>query len=77
MIGLKEKLISEINKIEDEKLLKYLLETIAFESDTITPFKLSDEQRMMVEEAREQYKRGEFMTDEQAHRLTEEWLRKR
>jgi predicted transcriptional regulator len=37
-------------------------------------YKLTDDQRRAINEARQQIKNGEFLTDEQANKEIDEWL---
>ncbi len=39
-------------------------------------YKLSDEQRIAVEESQSQYKTGQFLTDKQVNKKIDEWLSK-
>ena len=74
---LKEKLIGQISKTEDETLLMEvyrLLETGGSMEENI--YILNDEQIAIVEESRAQFKRGEFLTDEEADKELDEWLGK-
>ncbi len=69
---LKEKLIEELNKIEDEDFLNDALGL--FRDRNKGRYVLSPEQVAMVKEAHEQYERGEFLSEEEANREADQWL---
>lgn len=46
------------------------------ETSDIEVYKFSDEQKAAIEEAEDQIKKGEFLTDEEATKDIEEWLKK-
>lgn len=76
MATLKERLIEKINETNDQKTLEevYRLLDINFDDEV---YILSDEQRAAIKEAEEQIRNGQFLTSEQAHRQTEEWLKRK
>jgi predicted transcriptional regulator len=49
---------------------------IEIETSDIEIYKFSDEQKAAIEEAEDQINRGEFLTDEEATKDIEEWLKK-
>ena len=73
---LKKRLIDKIQKTDNENLLQEAFRLLQLESEDIEVYKLSDEQRSAVNEAREQIKRGEFLTDDEANKDVDEWLNK-
>ena len=76
MTRLQEILIKKISSTKDEKILQEinrLLET-SFDEDI---YKLNDEQITAVNEAQEQIKNGEFLTNEEANKQAKEWLKKK
>lgn len=73
MATLKERLIEKINETNDQKTLEDLLD-INFDDEV---YILSDEQRAAIKEAEEQIRNGQFLTSEQAHKQTEEWLKRK
>ena len=73
---LKKRLIDKIQKTDNENLLEEAFRLLQMESEDIEIYKLSDEQKSAVNEAREQIKRGEFFTDEEANKDVDEWLNK-
>ena len=71
---LKMELINRITNTENEALLKAVSEFLANHSgDTV--YQLSDEQVQAVNEARIQYKKGEFHTNDDLQKDMDEWLK--
>lgn len=68
-LELKKEIKSRIDKIEDEKLLKKV-ENLLNEKIYV----LSEEQIKAVEEAREEFSKGEFYTQEEIEEMTNKWL---
>jgi predicted transcriptional regulator len=75
-VKLKEKLIKEIQNIEDENLLNEVYRLLEIEATELDVYKLDEEQISAVNEAREQISNGQFFTHEQAKKKIEEWLNK-
>jgi len=73
---LKKRLIDKIQKTDNENLLEEAFRLLQLESEDIEVYKLLDEQKSAVNEAREQIKRGEFLTDDEANKDIDEWLSK-
>jgi predicted transcriptional regulator len=73
---LKKRLIDKIQKTDNQILLEEAFRLLQLESEDIEVYKLSEEQKSAVNEAREQIKRGEFLTDDEANKDTDEWLSK-
>lgn len=72
-IELKKKLIKRINNIEDDLLLEelsWLIDAKGFESGV---YHFTEEEREAIEEARKQYGRGEYLSNEEANKLFDEW----
>jgi hypothetical protein len=72
---LREKLSGKINKIERIDLLEYMLQLIENEEDSI-PYILSLEQENAVNEALDQYEKGQYISDEEADKEISKWLNK-
>ena len=72
-IELKKKLIKRINKIEDEWLLEELSCLIDAKGDESDVYHFTEAERRAVEEARKQYGRGEYLSNEEANKLFDEW----
>lgn len=73
---LKERLIKEIQNIENEDILKEVYRLLDLESEDQESYKLSQEQVSIVNEAREQVKNGQFLTHEEAQKKINQWLNK-
>lgn len=72
-IELKKKLIKQINKIEDELLLQEMSRLIDIQENESDIYYFTKEERDAVEEARKQYARGEYLSNEEANKLFDEW----
>ena len=75
-IELRKRLIEKIQKTNNENLLEEAYRLLELETQDIEVYKLTDEQRKAINEARQQIKNGEFLTDEQANKEIDEWLKK-
>ncbi len=73
-VELKKKVIRKIFSIEDKNLLKEVSKLVGVSSDDEEIYHLSDEQLKAVEEAEQQYLRGEYVTNEELEKEIEEWL---
>ncbi len=73
-IEIKKKLIRKIFSIEDKTLLKEMSIMVGIDNEEEEIYHLSDEQLKAVEEAQEQYLRGEYVTNEELEKEIEEWL---
>jgi hypothetical protein len=71
---LKKRLIDKIQKTDNENLLEEAYRLLELETQDIEVYKLTDDQRKAINEARQQIKNGEFLTDEQANKEIDEWL---
>ena len=70
---LKKKLINQIHEINDDDILKEIYQILkSGKQDKI--YKLTDEQISTVQEAQEQIKRGEFLSDDDAEKEIDKWL---
>ncbi len=70
---LKKKLINQIHEINDDDILKEIYQILkSGKQDKI--YKLTDEQISTVQEAQEQIKRGEFLSDDDAEQEIDKWL---
>lgn len=73
---LRKKLIEKINITENEDLLEEVYRLLEIESEDIEIYKLTDDQMLAIEEARNQIKNGQFLSDEEADKEINEWLEK-
>ena len=72
-IELKKRLIDKIQKIDNENLLGEAYRLLELETEDIEIYKLNDEQRKAINEARQQIKNGQFLTDEKSNLEIDEW----
>ncbi|SDX11763.1 hypothetical protein [Aequorivita viscosa] len=75
-IEIKKKLIEEINLSNNKDLLEELYRFLNLENETQETYKLDMEQISAVAEAREQIKKGEYLTNDDANQEIDEWLNK-
>ena len=75
-IELRKQLIDKIQKTEDNKILEEVYRLLELESDDIEIYKLNADQKKGISEAREQIKNGQYLTEEQANKDIDEWLKK-
>lgn len=75
-VELRKRLIDKIEKTEDKRILEELFRLLEIETEDIEIYKLNEGQLMAVNEAKEQIKTGQFLTDEQANKDIDEWLKK-
>lgn len=76
MTILKEKVIDEIRKLENENLITEIYALLQLEADLRGVYELSEDQIKAMEEVQAQYKTGHYMTDEEARKDFEEWRKK-
>lgn len=74
-VEIRKKLIEEINLSKNKNLLEELYSYLNQENKTQETYKLNKEQNSAITEAREQIKKGDYLTNEQADNEVEEWLR--
>ncbi|MEK6782352.1 MAG: hypothetical protein AABY93_11635 [Bacteroidota bacterium] len=73
---LRRRLIDKIQKTENKDLLAEAYRLLELETEDIEMYKLNDDQRKAINEARQQINSGQFLTDEQSNKEIEEWLNK-
>ena len=73
---IREKLIREINSSDNKNLLQELYRYLDRENKTQKIYNLSDEQKLAIEEAREQINNGDYLTSEEANQEIDEWLKR-
>ncbi|MDB5158239.1 MAG: hypothetical protein JWR50_2946 [Mucilaginibacter sp.] len=75
VVELKEKLIAQINSIDDEELLDHIADIIELESpDSV--YKLSLGEIKAIEEGITQIENGQFFTNEEANKIIDKCLGK-
>ena len=75
-VELRRRLIDKIQKTENEGLLAEAYRLLELETEDIEMYKLNDDQRKAISEARQQISSGQFLTDEQSNKEIDEWLSK-
>jgi hypothetical protein len=77
-IELKQRITDKVNQINDPEKLKEIEEMIEWEIqlDEEKVYHLTEEQIATVNESEEQIKRGESISNEEANKEIEEWLKK-
>ena len=75
-LELRKRLIEKIQKTDNESLLREAYRLLELETEDIEVYKLSNDQKDAVNEARQQMKKGQFLTSDQADKEIDEWLSK-
>jgi uncharacterized membrane protein len=75
-LELKKKLIKRINNIDDELLLQEMSRLAGIGEQESDIYYFTEEESRAIEEARESYARGEFLTNDEANKEVDEWLGK-
>ena len=71
---LKKRLIEKIEKTDDYSRLEEAFRLLRLESEDMEVYNLSEDQKTAVNEARQQIRNGQFLTDDEANREIDEWL---
>lgn len=71
--NLKEKLLNKLKEINDPAVLEEVSNLFELQEPE-TVYQVNDEQRKAIDEAREQIKNKQTLTDEQAGKEADEWL---
>jgi len=75
-VELRKRLIDKIQKTQDGRILEEAYRLLELETEDIEIYILNDDQRNAINEARQQVKNGQFLTEEQANNEIDEWLNK-
>jgi len=74
----KEKLIDKISHINDESILEEIMEIVELELEmTGDEVQLTGEQKSFVDQGIKDLESGNILTDQEAKKMTKEWLKKR
>jgi len=74
----KEKLINKISHIDDETILEEIMEIVELELEmTGDKNHLTNEQKSFIDQGLNDLENGNVLTDEQAKKMTSEWLKKK
>lgn len=75
-IELRKKLIEKIKKTDNGNLLEEVYRLLDIETGNIEKYKLNSLQIKKISAAREQIKNGQLLTDNEANKEINEWLKK-
>ncbi len=73
---IKKRVIEGIKRTENNDLLEEVLRLLHLENEDLEIYKLNQEQISAVNEAREQIKNGQTMTNDEVNDEIEKWLKK-
>jgi len=74
-LEIKRKLIREIDLSTNDKLLEELYRFLDKDNRITEVFKLNDDQKKAVREARDQAYKGDYLTNDQANEEMDKWLK--
>jgi hypothetical protein len=75
-LELKSKIISHVEKSDDENLLSEIYNLIQAEADINKVYVLTKHEKSMVEEGLSDVREGKIFSSEKANELLKEWLKK-
>ena len=75
-VELRKRLIDKIQKTDNESLLGEAYRLLELGTEDIEVYKLGDDQKKAIGEARKQIKDGQYLPDELANKQIDEWLSK-
>lgn len=73
---LQKRLIDKIQKTENQPLLEEAFRLLQLESEDFEVYILTDDQKNIVQESRQQIKSGEYRSNDQVNNEIDEWLKK-
>ena len=72
----KEKLIEKISHINDETILAEIMQIVELELEMIgDKILITDEQKSFIDQGLKDLENGEVLSNEQAKKMTSEWLK--
>jgi hypothetical protein len=74
-LELQEQLISKIQITTDQDILESVLRLLEFETSSDETYLFNENQKAAIVKARQQVANGQFYTDDEVDKLTEEWLK--
>ena len=74
-IELQQQLISKIQITQDDEILSGLLKMLEFELNNSEVYSLNESQKEAIAISKMQIINGEVFTEDEADKLTEEWLK--
>ncbi len=75
-VELRNQLIVKIQNTNDDYLLEEVYRLLEMEPENMEVYKLSNEQKTAIAEARQQIMDGQSLTDDQANKEIDQWLNK-
>ncbi len=75
-IELKKQIVSKLQTTDDSEVLEAMLRLLELETNDTEVYALNEHQKQAIEISRAQIKNGEFYTEEEADKITEEWLKR-
>ncbi len=72
---LKKKLIAKINLTDNNEILESMMKILEIHNEEDV-YVLNEAQLAAIEEAREDYRNGRFLTNDEANAEIEKWLKK-
>ncbi len=77
MAALKEILIQRIQETDDPKILANISRLLEVNTDSSEVYEFSEEQLAAIAEAEDQISKGQYLSNEQANKEADEWLKNR
>lgn len=75
-IDIRKQLIDKIQNTQDGRILEEAYRLLELDIDDADIYQLNNSQKEAIAEARNQIKKGQFLTEEQANKEVDEWLNK-
>ena len=73
-LELRNRLIDKIQKTRDGRILEEIFRLLELGSEDSDTYKLNKNQKEAINEARQQIKKGQFLTEEEANKEADKWL---
>jgi predicted transcriptional regulator len=73
---MKKELIDKINSTKDENILEEVYRILEIGTTEVEMIVLSDEQKNSIDEGLKDFEKGNYLSNEDANRQIEEWLKK-
>lgn len=75
-VQLKDKLIKRIQETDNQDILEDFLKILDIDSDPNIVLNLTEEQKAAIEEGENDFKNGNYLSEEESDRQAREWLEK-
>ena len=73
---LQEKLIAKIKNTKEDYILEEVSRLLDFEENSSRIYNLNAEQQQLIDKSLKEIESGEYFTDEDVQKETDEWLKK-